>query len=163
MKRSFVIFFVWLSCLVVSLGAGAVAPQLKGLQWVQGGPIALKPGQVTVVEFWATWCPPCRQSIPRMNQLYQSYGKRGVQFVGISPEKRQGVKRFVGEMGESMQYPVAVDSKGRLMEQYFKLLSVNGIPHAVIVGIDGKIAWNGHPMQNLEAALDAALESVKGR
>ena len=66
---------------------GDPAPKIEAKKWVQGGPVEIKDGQVTVIEFWATWCPPCRASIPHINELYKQFKDKNVAFVGVSDEK----------------------------------------------------------------------------
>ncbi len=140
----------------VAAAIGDVAPELKVLKWVQGGPVELKAGQITVVEFWATWCPPCRATIPHLNEVYKKYSAKNVAIVGISNEKESTISKFIAKMGDKMTYPVAIGSQG-LYEGYMTAFKVNGIPHAFIVDAQGKFAWHGHPMQGFEAAIDAAI------
>ncbi|MGI5868972.1 MAG: TlpA family protein disulfide reductase [Kiritimatiellia bacterium] len=138
---------------------GSPAPAFTGMTWVQGGPVEIKKGQVTVVEFWATWCPPCRATIPHLNALYQQQSTNGVAFVGISNEPAIKVKAFVDKMGDQMTYPVAIGSR-EVMEGYMGAFGVKGIPHAFVIDGNGKFAWHGHPMHpqgELEKAIAAAL------
>lgn len=143
-------------------GIGSAAPALSGMNWIQGGPVEIKKGQVTVVEFWATWCPPCRTSIPHLNAISKQYATNNVVIVGISNEKPETVKSFVEQMGDKMTYPVAIGSR-EVYAGYMGAFGVNGIPHAFVVDADGKIAWHGHPMDNLEKALDAVLSKADAK
>jgi thiol-disulfide isomerase/thioredoxin len=59
----------------VQVKIGDPAARLKGLQWVKGGPVKLQKGNIYVVEFWATWCPPCRVSIPHLTKLQKKIQK----------------------------------------------------------------------------------------
>ena len=135
---------------------GSPAPALSGMTWIQGGPVELKKGQVAVVEFWATSCPPCRATIPHLNEVYKQYATNDVVLVGISNESPEKVKAFIKQMGDKMTYPVAIGSQ-EVYAGYMGAFGVNGIPHAFVVGADGNVAWHGHPMDNLEKAIDAAL------
>lgn len=68
---------------------------------------------MTVVEFWATWCPPCRVAIPHLNKLYvNKYKAKGVQLVGVTKEDEGTVKPFIAERKGQFTYPVAIDSTG---------------------------------------------------
>jgi len=70
-----------------------------------------------VLEFWATWCPPCRASIPHLTELAHKYKSAGVEFVGITNEPNETmIKQFVTRMGAQMDYTVAIDSVGKVTE-----------------------------------------------
>src|SRR5690349_21602113 len=82
------------------LGIGDAAPKLEVKEFVKGEPIkALEPGSVYVVEFWATWCGPCRATIPHLTELQKKHGD--VKFIGVSvwEQDQAAVKPFVKEMG----------------------------------------------------------------
>lgn len=131
---------------------GDPAPELRVSQWIKGDPIArFEKGQVYVVELWATWCGPCRRSVPHLTELAKKHGK-DVVIIGISVREVGddivgGVRRFVAEMGDRMQYHVAMDSADKGTERLWQDAALRrGIPVAFIVGKDGRIAWIGHPM-----------------
>jgi thiol-disulfide isomerase/thioredoxin len=144
------------------LGVGDPAPKLVVKEFLKGEPISeFKPGKTYVVEFWATWCPPCRESIPHLTELQKK--KPDVTFIGVSAfeHDEKAVKPFVEKMGAKMDYRVALDSvpdkepssKGAMAQSWMNAAAQNGIPTAFIVDKDGKIAWIGHPM-SLEEPLD---------
>ena len=134
------------------IGDPAVA--LSGLEWVKGRPVALfEPGSVYVVEFWATWCPPCRTTIPHLTKVQRKYRGKKVTVIGISTETVDKVKPFVAKMGAKMNYTVAIDKERKVNNGYMKAFKQNGIPHAFIVDGKGQIAWHGHPMGGLDEAL----------
>lgn len=131
---------------------GDPAPELRVSQWIKGDPIArFEKGQVYVVELWATWCGPCRRSVPHLTELAKKHGK-DVVIIGISVREVGddivgGVRRFVAEMGDRMQYHVAMDSADKGTERLWQDAALRrGIPVAFIVGKDGRLAWIGHPM-----------------
>jgi thiol-disulfide isomerase/thioredoxin len=147
------------------------APPIKVAQWVKGGPANMeksgdtytfKRGTIHVVEFWATWCQPCRESIPRLTELAHTYRGK-VTFTGISvwEHDRQylaNVARYVQEMGPRMDYNVAADDKpdgGTTATTWLQAAEQDGIPTAFIVDKDGKIAWLGFPWY-----MDAPLAEV---
>lgn len=132
-----------------SLGIGDAAPALKQGAYVQGEPVnSFEPGKVYVMEFWATWCGPCVDSIPHVNKLQQTYADSVVvigQNVWEQDESR--VQPFIERMGEQMTYRVALDADGAMAESWMKAAGQNGIPAAFIVNQQGQVAWIGHPMQ----------------
>ena len=146
------------------LAVGSDAPALQVSRWVKGeGPAALEAGKVYVVEFWATWCPPCRDSIPHLTKLAQQYEGK-VTFIGVSiyergsgPEVEDMVDAFVRDMGDQMGYLVARDASDTMAESWMKAAGQNGIPCAFLVDGDGKIAWIGHPMGSMESEIDRVL------
>jgi len=161
-------FLTALCCLAavspaLALELGDPAPPLKIAEWVKGKPVTLADGKgknVYVVEFWATWCPPCVRGIPHLTELQKKYKDKGVVIIGVSIDeetRRTGakVKPFVENMGDKMDYTVAMDDGGKTSEGYMEAFKVMGIPHAFIVDKAGKIAWHGFP-----AKMDKVLERV---
>jgi len=138
-----------------TLKVGDPAPKLQTGKWVQGQPVQnFQKGKAYIVEFWATWCGPCRASIPHVNELYAQYKDKGLIVIGQNCwEKDESlVEPFVKKMGEKMAYRVALDDKdgserGKMAETWMKAAGRNGIPSAFLVDTQGRIAWIGHPMQ----------------
>ncbi len=154
--------FVAVAALVVAFGlvaraagptVGTAAPEVKAQGWLNGEGTTLaklKGDKVAVVEFWATWCPPCRKSIPHLIELHAAKAKDGLVIVALSNEPKDKVEPFVEKM--KMNYLVGYGSDtGEAYE-------VTGIPHAFVVGRDGKIAWAGNPLST--AALDKAVDDA---
>lgn len=153
MKKSLVslsmFVFVGLLCgqLFADLKIGDTAPEIKVAEWVKNGPVKLSDGlgkNVYIVEFWATWCGPCRVSIPHLSKLQKEFKDKGLIVVGISDEEPAVVKKFVADQ-KDMDYNVGIDNKRETNDLYMK--GIGGIPTAFIIGKDGKIAWIGHPME----------------
>jgi thiol-disulfide isomerase/thioredoxin len=141
---------------VVVLAEGLVGkepPEIKAEGWFnaeKGPTLADLKGKVVVVEFWATWCPPCRKSIPHLIGLHEKYAKKGVTIVGLSNEPKDTVEPFV--QAQKMNYIVGWGSKSA--GDY----GVRGIPTAFVIGRDGKVAWQGHPMDDeFEKAIANAI------
>jgi thiol-disulfide isomerase/thioredoxin len=109
-------------------------------------------GKPVVVEFWATWCPPCRASIPHLNEVNKEFKDKGLVIIGISDEDKAKVEDF--RKGVPMDYNVALDKQGKLAEKF----GITGIPHAFVVGKDGKIAWEGHPMTLDKSVIEKVLK-----
>lgn len=123
---------------------------VRNLHFIQGTSISLPqstPHPVYVLESWATWCPPCRQTIPHLNSLAQRFQNRGVVFVGITSENDEAkIKQFVAGMGNNMKYPVALD-RNHEMDAYAQHFKAQGIPHAYLVDCMGVVRWHGHPAE----------------
>lgn len=133
------------------LRVGSEPPPGMGdhLEFVQGDKVdSFSKDKVYVVEFWATWCPPCKKSIPHLTELQRDLGPRGLQIIGVSDEPVDTVRRFVQEKGSSMGYTVAAQRKDDsfMYERWMKAAGQNGIPCAFVIGRNGKIVHIGNPL-----------------
>jgi peroxiredoxin len=90
-------------------------------------------GKIVVVNFWATWCPPCRKEMPDLDALYQKYKDNGVIILAISDEESAKVSPFIAE--HKITYPVMLDP-GRKVNELFQ---VEGIPKSFVYDRDGKL------------------------
>lgn len=158
--KTFAIALTVLSFIAASFAGelGQPAAPLKIAEWVKGKPVdlaAAKDKNVVVVEFWATWCPPCVKSIPHLTELQKKF--KDVQFVGVTDEKPDVVKKFVAKMGDKMDYAVAIDDARKTSEGYMQEFGVGGIPHAFVVDKQSRIVWHGHPMDGLDKVLEEVL------
>ena len=146
----------------MSLTIGSPAPPLNVSEWVQGGPISsFEAGQVYVVEFWATWCGPCKATIPHLSKLAAKHAGR-VTVVGVDIWERDGgpekIRAFVANMGDRMIYPVAIDTADNFMAiEWMEASGRQGIPSSFVVDGTGKIAWIGHPSGGLDEVLEQIL------
>jgi thiol-disulfide isomerase/thioredoxin len=136
-----------------TLKVGDPAPKLQLGQWVQGSPVKdFEKGKAYIVEFWATWCGPCRESIPHLNETYKKYRDKNLAVIGVdSTENESAVAPFIKKMGDKMTYPVALDDKdgngqGKMAQTWMAAAGRNGIPSAFLVDTSGNIMWIGHPM-----------------
>jgi len=97
-----------------TLKVGDPAPKLQTGKWVQGDPVKdFAKGKAYIVEFWATWCPPCRASIPHLNETYNKFKDKGLVVIGQDCYEKDEtlVAPFVKKMGDKMTYRVALDDK----------------------------------------------------
>jgi thiol-disulfide isomerase/thioredoxin len=149
-----------------SLKIGDPAPKLQVGKWVQGEPVdSLKSDKAYIVEFWATWCGPCRVSIPHLNEIHTKFKDKGLVVIGQNCWERDEsqVEPFIKRMGDKMTYRVALDDKsesknGKMAETWMEAAGQNGIPAAFLVDKQGRIAWIGHPMKLTEDTITAVLE-----
>ena len=142
--RTFLTLVVALAMIPVLLQAtaskdnvGTVIEDLKDLRFSGSKPDI--EGKPYVLEFWATWCPPCRDSIPHLNELYAQYKEKGMAFIGVTDEDRQTVRSFTKEI--PIDYFIGYD----VYDKVGKTFGIKGIPHAMIVDKTGKIVWEGPP------------------
>jgi peroxiredoxin/YHS domain-containing protein len=114
-------------------------------------------GKVVLVDFWATWCAPCRKSMPELQALHDKYAERGFTVLGISIDEGgpPKVKKFVAT--KKFTYPIGLDSDSSPTWDRFR---VKAVPAAFLVDRDGRIVaqWTGVPANARE--LEAKLESL---
>jgi cytochrome c biogenesis protein CcmG/thiol:disulfide interchange protein DsbE len=110
-------------------------PQLTVEKWLTAEPKVQ--GKFVLVDFWATWCGPCKRSIPELNRIHQKFKDRVV-VIGISNEKEEVVRKF---NDPAISYAVAVDTQSRLLKQ----LEIKGIPHVILMDPKGIVRWEGLP------------------
>jgi DsbE subfamily thiol:disulfide oxidoreductase len=95
-------------------------------------------GKPVLLNVWATWCHPCREEIPALEQLHRAYGPRGLQVIGVSidqGDQEQGIREFMQEFGAS--YPVWLDPDGEVQTVF----STVGVPSTFLIGPDGEMLW----------------------
>ena len=141
---------------VSALEVGDKAPALKIDTWISGP--ACDPSKpdgktIYIVEFWATWCPPCKQTIPFLNRLYDRLRETNVVLVSVTYEDEALVRSFVQRM--DMKYRVAIDPSRQSTASYMG--ENRGIPYAFVVDKDGIVLWKGHPLAGLDRVIDQVL------
>ena len=147
MKRSFLRWFVILSLCVSAIflfshcGKEKSEPALPPapdftLKTLDGREVVLSKlkGKVILLDFWATWCGPCRESIPHLIYLYKTYQKNGLEVIGMNMDKGDinTVKHFVKSM--AIPYPIAItpDHAGRDYR-------ITGLPTTILIDREGRI------------------------
>jgi cytochrome c biogenesis protein CcmG/thiol:disulfide interchange protein DsbE len=141
---------------------GYLAPALEGVT-LSGSPIRLDDvqGKVVLINFWATWCPPCRLEMPAMQALYAHYYDQGFEILAVNlQEQDDQMSVFVNEMG--LTFPVIVDRTGDLSSAY----RVTSLPTTFIVDREGIIRDRivGGPLAEalLESKITPLLETTGG-
>jgi len=171
------ILFVMLSAnSALALQLGDPAPALKIAQWIKGKPVDMKNGKgknVYVLDFWATWCGPCRASMPHLTKLQKKYKDKGLIVVSISDENPRLLKTFVNQMGAKIEFTVAADQRMATTAAYMGGVRNNSIPYTFVIDKSGRLAWHGPPFQVLDQIvelvvndkynLEAAIKTEKAR
>lgn len=141
------------------LAAGSKAPALSVDEIIKGKPVeGLQEGTAYVVEFWATWCPPCVASIPHLTKLQKKH--KNIVVMGVAGSERAGkepLEAFVKKQGSKMAYTVAYDSDRSMSAAWMSAAGQNGIPCAFVVDTKGMISWIGNPH---DKAFDAEVAKV---
>lgn len=134
---------------------GRVAPDFD-LTLLDGSSFRLRESvgqQVIVLNFFATWCQPCRDEMPELQRYQQANREKGLVLIGIDAEEKSSlVKTFAGEL--RLTFPIGIDNTGDLMKQY----DVTSFPTTVVIGADGRVKLRETgAILNAEVALDAVL------
>lgn len=107
-------------------------------------------GKVIAINFWATWCPPCREEIPAFIELQQQYSGDGLQFIGIALQQAEEVRGFIDEF--KVNYPSLVGGDDVIKAAKRLGNDIGALPYTVIIGRSGKIAFTRRgPLSKAEA------------
>jgi thiol-disulfide isomerase/thioredoxin len=132
---------------------GASAVQLAG-RTLDGNDFSLDQcrGKVVLVDFWATWCGPCRAELPNVRHIYRKYHDRGFEIVGVSlDEDRRALRDFVKE--EGLSWPQLVSEAPGWENPYVRQFKVHAIPYTLLIDREGALAGDELRGSDLEAAL----------
>lgn len=171
-KKLFLILFTAaaISLLVINFSgcfrSGSSASSLSGdimethdftLNDLDGNTVTLSgyKGKIIVINFWATWCPPCKAEIPDFIEVNNEYEGKNVQFLGISAENIETVRGFAKDY--KINYVLLIDPGGTV----FRKWNVSAIPHTFIIDAEGKVALSQVGLLN-KNQLKNAIEKIKG-
>ena len=126
------------------------APKLEVETWISEQPDTK--GRFVLIDFWATWCGPCKRAIPHMNTWANKY-KEEMVVIGLSDETAEKVKKLRDPV---MEYYSAIDTQKRLKNTF----QVRGIPHVVLVDPEGIVRWEGFPFLKGYELTDEVLEDI---
>jgi peroxiredoxin len=105
-------------------------------------------GKVVLVNFWATWCPPCRKEMPDLESLYERFGSQGLVILGISDEEAAKVEPFIRD--RKVAFPVLLDPGRKINEMFI----VEGIPKSFVYDRDGKLVAQSIDMRTQKQFLE---------
>ncbi len=152
-------FLSILSLSAMALSVGDVAPAFE----LPGDAVPIKlsayKGKVVYVDFWASWCGPCKQSFPWLNEMQSKYGAKGFQVIGINVDaKTADAKVFLNEV--PAKFTVAYDDKGVTPKQF----GIKGMPSSILLDASGKIiaqhtGFRDSDKAQLEQAIQQALSA----
>jgi len=151
---------------VPTLRIGSHAPPIAVSSWLKGTPTtSFGNGKVNVVEFWATWCGPCKASIPHLTEMAHRY-KDKVNFIGVDAFEQEktdaailaNARNFVRRMGARMDYSIAEDGvQGLMAKTWMDAAGQDAVPTTFVVDPKGTIVWLGHTTEELDRVLKEVL------
>jgi len=146
-----------------ALDLGDPAPAVN-VDWLHGGPYTLKDGKgknVFLLEFWATWCGPCRISLPHLTELQHKYKDKGLVVIGIAlgDEPTSTIKAYLKQAGSKIDFPIAIDKRGATSRAFLSSLGINSIPWSFVIDRDGLLAWHGSPFE-VDRVIEQCLDGT---
>jgi len=113
-------------------------------------------GRVVILDFWASWCGPCRMSFPALHALWESYESRGVDLIGVSLDRSESSARgYLSSAGYGDM--IALWESYAASSAVAAAYCVGGIPHTLIIDREGRVRYAGHPARLTNSALEAIL------
>jgi cytochrome c biogenesis protein CcmG/thiol:disulfide interchange protein DsbE len=129
---------------------GKKAPDFVVEKWLTAEPD--RSGKFVMIDFWATWCGPCRKAIPELNAFQKKFADKLV-VIGVSDETDEKVRAF---KDPRLEYSSALDPKARMKKE----LAVTGIPHVILIDPKGIVRWEGYPLLEGEELTEKAVADV---
>lgn len=133
-----------------SLKVGDQAPKLTLESWWKDKELdKLQPGTIYFIDFWASWCPPCRASFPHLKEVRKKYSDQKVEVIAVSIDNSvDSAADFLQSQGGDFPFFIGWDGQQTAWSNWGSAAGQKGIPCTFLVDRDGKIAWIGHPMSS---------------
>ena len=114
-------------------------------------------GKIIFLNFWATWCPPCKKEMPDVEKIYKEYGenKKDVVILGVNSEESDKVKKFLSEKGYS--FPTLIDENSEIMKKYY----IQAFPTSFVIDKNGNIfgyVMGGLSKEQIKQVLDEVIK-----
>jgi thiol-disulfide isomerase/thioredoxin len=150
-----VLVLVWFPIPVLQANGGDKAPEIEASHWINSDPLKLEDlrGKVVIIDFWATWCAPCRYVIPYLSKYYEQYKDQGVEVIGFTRiypfyadelQQKRGIsdQQHLDLIGQfitrhKINYPVAVAENNEVFSAY----RISGIPTMVFIDKKGQVSY----------------------
>lgn len=129
---------------------GEKAPAFKVERWISEEPSM--EGKFVLIEFWGTWCGPCRKAIPKLNEFHKQFADDLV-IIALSDEHEDKVRAMVQP---KIEFYNAIDTRALLKTKY----DVIGVPHVVIIDPEGIVVWEGFPLMKDRELTAEVIESL---
>ena len=126
------------------------APELVVQKWITQQPVTT--GKFILVDFWATWCGPCKRAIPELNAFSKKFADNLI-VIGISDEPVETVNQL---KDVKIEYYSAVDTRARVKNK----LKVTGIPHCILIDPKGIVRWEGFPSLDGAPLTDEVISNL---
>lgn len=150
------IFIAALPITVIAADKGGIAPAFELPGRDTAVKLAAYRGKVVYLDFWASWCGPCRQSFPWMNELQSKFGNQGLQVIAVNVDtKSEDARRFLEK--NPANFVIAFDHGGATPRDF----GIKGMPSSVVIGPDGKIIFEHAGFKEADRAeLEGKLKLV---